>query len=234
MTEKSIAMVLFGVIPDISSFMWAASTILALIIAFETYRAYKYTRKDYLQAFMTGFALLAISYALLIPLIFGVHLPTYGYPTSDILDYPARMVIQSVGFILVALAYSRTRRAKHIMYWLLAILAVFVIADMLPDYIVPEVPYSVNALVYLLNLGLISYIVYRMLEKMRPTNLVIIGFLQMALSQYTGIIDALQGSELTHFLVQLTQLLSLSVFFAAFVRLPIRRRPIEVEAGKSR
>jgi len=226
-------LVLFGVVPDISSVTSAVSAILALIIAFETYQAYKYTRIAYLQAFIVGFALLAISYALLIPLIFGVKLPTSGYPTSDILDYPPRFAIQSVGFILIALAYSRTPRAKYIMYALLGLLAVFVILDMLPTNIFPEVPYSYNTLLYILNLILIFYVLYHMLEKMKPTDLVIMGFLLMALSQYTSIIDALQGSELTRFLVQLTQLFSLAVFIAAFLRLPTRHS-VEVEAVRSR
>jgi hypothetical protein len=223
-------LVLFGTIPDISSFTSAASTILAIVIALETYRAYEYTRKDYQLAFAVGFALLAASYALLVPLAFGIKLPTIGYATSDILNYPPRMVIQSVGFILVALAYSRTPRAKYFLYGLLALLGVLVVIVVIPQ--TPEIPYSVNALLYLLNLALICYVLYSMLEKTKPTDLVMIGFLLMALSQYTGIVDALQGSELTYFLVQLTRLLSLVVFFVAFLRLPVRR-PIEIQPDRS-
>lgn len=216
-------MVLFGVLPDISSFASAASVILTLIIVFESYRAYRYTRRDYLLAFVWGFGLLAVSYALLIPLQFGIKLPTVGYESGDILNYPPRLVIESAGFLLIGLAYSQTPKARYLLYSIVALLLVLVLLVVLPY--TPEVPYSVDALLYLLNLLLICYILYRMLDKTRPTDLVMIAFLLMAVSQYTGIIDTLQSGELTFFLVQLARILSLIIFFAAFLRVP-ERRPI--------
>lgn len=219
-------MVLFGVLPDISSFTSATSVILALVIIFESYRAYKYTRRDYLLAFIWGFGLLAISYALLIPAQFGLKLPTIGYESGDILNYPPRLVVESAGFLLISLAYSRTPKARYLLYGIVALLIALVLVVMLPN--TPQVPYSVDALLYLLNLLLSCYIIYHMVEKTRPTDLVMIGFFLMAVSQYTGIINTLQGGELTYFLVQLTRILSLVVFFAAFLRVP-ERRPVEMK-----
>ena len=217
-------LVLFGIVPDISSFTVAASVILTLVIVFESYRAYRYTKRDYLLTFVWGFALLAVSYALLLPHQFGIHLPTLGYTNGDILTYPPRLVIESAGFILIGLAYSRTPWAKYLLYSIVALLIVLVSLVILP--IAPKVPFSVDALLHFLNLVVICYILYHMLEKTRPTDLVMIAFLIMAVNQYTGIIDTLQTGELTVFLVQITRVLSLIIFFVAFLRVP-ERRPIE-------
>lgn len=203
--------------------------ILTLVIVFESYRAYRYTKRDYLLAFVWGFVLLAISYAFLIPYQFGIRLPTLGYESGNILNYPPRLVIESAGYLLIGLAYSRTPWAKYFLYSIVALLIVLVYIVILP--ITPEVPYSVDALLHLLNLAVICYILYHMLEKTRPTDLVILGFVVMAVNQYTGIIDTLQAGELTHFLVEIARVLSLIIFFVAFLRVP-ERRPIK--AGPAR
>lgn len=215
---------MFGVIPDISSFTSAASVILALVIVFESYKAYRYTHRDYLLAFAWGFALLAISYAVLIPRQFGINLPTVGYESGNILNYPPRLVIESAGYILIGLAYSRTPWVRYLLYGVLTLLMFLVLVILFPN--TPEVPYSVDALLHFLNLIVICYILYHMLEKTRPTDLVMIAFLVMAVSQYTGVIEVLQTGELTSFLVQATRVLSLITFFVAFLRVP-ERRPLE-------
>jgi hypothetical protein len=215
--EPVAKLVAFGVISDLSSIASALSAVLALVIAFQAYRAYNYTAKGYLLAFVAGFILLALSFVLLIPLAFGIDLPAVGYENNDILNYPPRIVMQSIGFILIGLSYSQTPRAKHFLYGLFALLVLLVVVVILPQ--APPVPYEVNSLLYLLNTGLLAYVLYHMMEKAKPTDLVFIGFLLMALSQYTGLIDTLQYGELTFFLTQAIRLVSLFIFFAAFLRL---------------
>ena len=205
-------------IPDITSLASALSASLALVIAFQAYRAYKYTEKNYLLAFVAGFSLLAASYVFLIPLAFGISLPTAGYERNDILNYPPRIVMQSFGFILIGLSYSQAPRVKHFLYGFIALLVFLVVLVILPQ--APSVLYSVNSLLYLLNTGLLAYVLYHMMEKSKPTDLVFIGFLFMALSQYTGFVDTLQNGELTSFLTQAIRLVSLLMFFVAFLRLP--------------
>ena len=146
-------MILTGFSLDFTSVVSILSVAFALSVAVESYIVFRRTEREHFLAFTVGFILLAVSYAHLNPLAFGIRLPTIGYETSDILAYPPRIVISSLGFIIIALSYTPTRRVKQILYGFIALLAFLVGLVLFPS--TPPVPYSVNSLLFLLHTGLL-------------------------------------------------------------------------------
>ncbi len=225
-------MVPLGIGLDFTSVASILSVAFALSIATESYIVFRRTERQHLLAFMVGFILLAVSYALLIPLAFGIKLPTVGYETSDILDYPPRIVISSLGFIIIALSYTPTRKVRGILYGLIALLAFFVALVFLPN--IPSIPYYFNSLLYLLHAGLLIYIIYRIATVRKPSELATLAFLFLLTSQGVGLIDSLIPSETIFLLGQAILVISFAFFFTALARAIRPRAATEPMPTKTR
>lgn len=209
---------------DFTSIASVLSTAFAIAVAIESYIVYRHTNRGHLLAFAVGFVLLAVSFALLIPLAFGIKLPTVGYETSDILDYPPRIIISSLGFIIIALSYTPTRRVKETLYVLIALLVLFVGIVLWPH--TPSVPHSFNSLLYLLHAGLLVYIVYRIGQGTKLSGLAMSAFLALLLSQCIALIDSLAPEEITFLVGQTIRVVSFVLFFLALAR-AIRPRAMQ-------
>jgi hypothetical protein len=192
------------------------STVFALSIALQSYLVYRRTRRGYFLEFGTGFIMLAASYALLIPLAFGVMLPTVGYPNSDILDYPPRIITSSIGFVIIALSYSSAPRIRQILYLLVALLGFLVLLVIGPQ--ISAVPYSIDNFLYVLHIGLLVYVLYQMWRVTRPIVTVFWGFVVLLVSQCIGLVDAFQPQEITFLLTQAVRVVSFGLLFAALAR----------------
>ncbi|MGH2639768.1 MAG: hypothetical protein ACRDF4_10915, partial [Rhabdochlamydiaceae bacterium] len=87
------------------------------------------------ELFFAGFLLLGLSFARLISVDSArITIPTCRGTTSNLQSYPPRLVIviQSLGFILIALSYIQSARAKqflYVLYGLLILLILFIILD---------------------------------------------------------------------------------------------------------
>lgn len=219
-------MLLAGVALEITSMASLLSVVFALSIAFEAYFVYRKTERRHFLAYSVAFTLFAISYALLIPLAFGVKLPTTGYETSDILAYPPRIVISSVGFALIALSYTRTHRVKQILYGLMVLLALLVALVILPRASV--VPYSFDSLLLLLHVGLLVYVCYRIWRVTKTMGLVSLGFIVLLVSELVALVATLQPDELTVLVAQTIRVASYALLFAALAQ-ALRPKPV-VEA----
>ena len=66
---------MLGVIPDLRSPTSALLAVLGPAISCQACLAYKHMEKDYLLAFTAGFVLLALSFVLRIPIVFGSLCP---------------------------------------------------------------------------------------------------------------------------------------------------------------
>lgn len=205
-------MLLAGVGLEISSIASVLSVVFALSIAFEAYFVYRRTEREHFLAYFVAFTLLAISYGLLIPLAFGVKLPTIGYEVSDILSYPPRIVISSIGYVIIALSYTRTHRVKQILYGLIALLVFLVVLVVTPQ--VPSIPFSVDSLLLLLHVALLAYVSYRMWQA-KSAGLVSLGFIILLCSQFAGLVASLQLEEVTVLLAQVLRVVSFSLLFSA-------------------
>ena len=213
-------MILTGFSIDFTSVVSILSVAFALSVAVESYIVFRRTERKHFLAFTVGFVLLAVSYALLIPLAFGIRLPTIGYETSDILAYPPRIVISSLGFIIIALSYTPTRRVKQILYGFIALLAFLVGLVLFPS--TPSVPYSVNSLLFLLHTGLLIYIILRIWRITRLTALTTTAFLSLLGSQFVAFVGSLSPNEIS---LMIAETLLLVSFFLFFVALAIAIRP---------
>ena len=222
-------MLLAGVSLEISSIASVLSVVFALSVAFEAYFVYRRTEREHFLTYFVAFTLLAISYALLIPLAFGVKLPTIGYETSDILAYPPRIVISSIGFVIIALSYTRTHRVKQTLYGLMVLLAFLVVLVVLPQ--IPRVPYSADSLLFLLHVGLLVYISYRMWQATKSIGLVSAGFIILLSSQFVALVASLQLEEVTILLAETLRVVSFVLLFAALA-LTISPKPmVEPKSG---
>jgi hypothetical protein len=171
----------------------ATSSVLALVLALQSYHAYRFVRKSYLLNFSAGFLLLAISYAVLLPLALGVKLPGNFQDTDDILNYPVFSVMETVGYALIALAYSQTKKSRTMLFGLISFVIALVILVLLPSSFVPL---YVDVILYLVNTSLVAYVLFHMLKIMPPTDLVFVGFLLLGIHEYTQFIT--QVAELIY------------------------------------
>jgi hypothetical protein len=209
----------------------AASAILSLVLALQAYHAFKYAKKDYLLNFSAGFLLLGLSFIILLPLALGVKLPGRYGDADDIVNYPVFALMQTVGYALIALAYSQTPAARKFLVSLIGFLVVLVTIVLLPHSIIPS---SVYVLFYLLNTGLLSFVLYHMLKLMPPTHLVFTGFLLLTLHEYTALIGAVNESiynypdDASFLIADLLRLTALCMLFVSF--LVTRRMLPSIEA----
>ncbi len=222
-----------GIGVDFTSLASALSTAFAVSIATQSFVVYRRTEREHFLALSVGFSLLAISFALLIPLAFGITLPTIGYESSDILSYPPRIVISPIGFIIIALSYSPRRHVKGLLYGLLCLLILLV--GMVIDPQLPPVPQDVNILLYVAQIGLLSYVLYQMSSAARPIGTVSLGFVLLLLSQCAALADFLQTGEVAFFVAQSLRLASFALLVVALVQAnrtsPIERRQTMERAG---
>ncbi|MGI0085729.1 MAG: hypothetical protein ACREBQ_11680 [Nitrososphaerales archaeon] len=198
---------------------------MAFILAIQAYHAFTYAKKDYLLNFSAGFLLLALSYIVLVPLALGISLPAYLEDADDIVNYPLFAVMQTIGYALIALAYSQRVRGKQILVGLTGLLIVPIILVLSPGAYMPE---SVDILLYLLNTSLLGFVLYHMLKVMPPTDLVFAGFLLLAIHEYTALIGSINESiysypdEGSFFVAELLRLSALCTLFVSF--LVVRRQ----------
>lgn len=200
---------------EVTSTASVLSVVFALSIAFEAYFVYRKTERRHFLSYSVAFTLFAISYALLIPLALGVRLPTIGYERSDVLAYPPRIVISSIGFALIALSYTGTHRVKQILYGLLVLLALLVGLVVLPQASV--VPYSADSLLFLLHVGLLAYVSYRIWEA-KSMGLVSLGFIVLLVSQLVALVATLQPEETTVLVAETIRVVSYALLFAALAQ----------------
>jgi hypothetical protein len=211
---------------DLSLPIALASALMTLVLSFQAYRAFKYAKRDYLLNFSVGFLLLTMSYALLIPLALGVKLPANFQDADDIINYPAFAFMQTIAYGLIALAYSQTTRSRQTLFGLVGLLGVVVFASLIPGM---DIIQSVDIVLYLINLGLLGFVLYHMMKFMPPTNLVFAGFLFLAIHQYTVLLGSLNEAiynytdDGTFLIATSLRLIAFGFMFVSFFA--SRRRP---------
>ena len=211
---------------DLSLPIALASALMTLVLAFQAYRAFKYAKRDYLLNFSVGFLLLTISYALLIPIALGMKLPANFQDADDIINYPAFAFMQTVAYALIALAYSQTIRARQTLFGLVGLLGVLVFTSLIPGMAMVQ---SVDIVLYLINVGLLGFVLYHMTKVMPPTNLVFAGFLFLTLHEYTVLLGSVNEAVYNYtddgtFLIATSiRLVAFGMMFVSFF--VSRRRP---------
>ena len=163
----------------------AASAILCLILSLQAYHSFRYVRKDYLLNFYAGFLLLGLCFVILVPLALGFKLPANYGDADDIASYPVFAVMQTIGYVLIALAYSQTKRARNFLIVLVGLLVVMVGLVLLPGSFVAS---FADIIMYLGNVMLLGFVLYHMLKVMPPTHLVFAGFLLLSIHEYTTLL----------------------------------------------
>lgn len=209
----------------------AVSAVLCLVLAVQAYHSFTYVKKDYLLNFCFGFMLLGLSFIITIPFVLGFKLPVHFGDADDIANYPVFAIMQTIGYALIALAYSQTKKSKDSLIALIGALIVVVVLVLLPNSFVPP---SVDILLYLANASLIGFILYHMLEVMPPTHLVFTGFLLLAIHEYTALIAAINETiynypdEGTFMIADIIRLSALCILFLSFLATRPRIKSIQL------
>jgi hypothetical protein len=212
---------------DASFGIASVSAILALVLAVQAFHAFGFTKRDYLLNFSAGFLLLGLSYVILIPLALGFHLPPNFADADDIVNYPVFTIMQTFGYTFIALAYTQTVRSKQVLIGFMGALIVIVIIILLPGSYVQE---SIDILLYLLNVCLLGFVLYHMLKVMPPADLVFLGFLFLAIHEYTALVGSIDEAvynvpdEGSFFIAEVLRLSGLCILFISF--LSARRRTV--------
>jgi hypothetical protein len=216
---------------DISVGISGVSSVLAFILAFHSYQAFKYSKKEYLLNFSGGFLLLALSYFILIPIALGIsNLSVRFGDTDDIANFPIIALMQTVGYGLIVLAYSQTVRARKILAYLMILLVLIATLTLFSKSFIPA---NVDVAIYILNTCLLSFVLYHMLKVMPPTDLVFAGFLTLAINEYTLLIGSINESlysypdEGTFLIAEVLRFIGLCMLVVAFLntrRYTIRAR----------
>jgi hypothetical protein len=210
------------------------SSALSFVLAFESYHAFKYSKKEYLLNFSAGFLLLALSYLILVLIATGLaNIPIHFGDTDDIANFPVIAVMETLGYGLIALAYSQTVRTKKTLTFLMTMVVFLVVLALVSKSFVPA---NVDIAVYLLNTGLLGFVLYHMLKVMPPVDLVFAGFLALAMNEYTMLIGAVNESlftytdEGTFLFAQILRFIALLMLVGAFLvsrRQVVRPRLVE-------
>lgn len=197
------------------------STLLASVIATQTLIAYRRTGRDYLLNYSVGFILLVISFVILLPTDFGVHIPLCCENRYYAIEsFPPRYILQTFGYILIALAYSRNRWEKQLLVVLTGLLVFLVILVLLPQVTVPR---YTDAYVHSADVAVIAYVLFYLLrfvirsQGSPSTGLVFVGFLLILFGQYTFAVHDLATVRLINLLAKTLQLLGLGTLVLAFL-----------------
>ena len=159
----------------------ALSGIFALVIVWKSIGAYRVTERSHLLNFTAGLLCLAVSYAWLIPIIATL-------PLGDVGRTP-RIVMELLGFALVASSYLTRERSGSL--WLLLLTAAAVAMATVSVYALP--PFSDDTLLgttHLVELALMIFVVAQVTRSyarnVTPGGLFVFwGFGLFAVSQYT-------------------------------------------------
>jgi hypothetical protein len=194
------------------------STLLALLIGFQAYRAYRFTGRKYLVNFSASFLLLGGSYYLV-----GFLLTPFGSPAVNPPLEWERLVLQSTAYLLLASAYfSKSGRGEEIT--LFSLLAVAAISVPLLNLVSPpsEVPF--DEYFYLLNFLLSIYVLARasrgyVSTQQRPATFAAAGFFLLTFSQFSWVIWDTDGGSVSLLFALLFRLLGLVVLVESLVEL---------------
>lgn len=224
-----------GFVLDLSAPISAVSAVLCFVLALQAYHSFRFVKKDYLLNFSFGFMLLGLSFAIVIPFVLGFKLPSKFGDSDDIANYPVFAVMQTIAYVLIALAYSQTRKSKNSLMLLIGALVLVVVLVLLPNSFVPS---SVDVLMYVANVGLLGFILYHMLKVMPPTHLVFTGFLLLAIHEYTAFIASINESfynlpdEGSFFIADIVRLAALCILFYSFLATRPSARSIQLIGGE--
>ena len=192
-----------------------ASSLLAAVIAIQAFRAYWFTKRRYLQNFVLGFFLLAISYYLL---AFGLQ-PIGRLEISPGFEWP-RLVVQTTAFGLIASSYySKDRKGERFLF---AGLAVFGLLALV--YVLSQQPPNggLDPYAYLVDTILSVYVfakaaqAYRR-EGKKEHRFAVLGFGLLALGQYTWLIRSLDGGNASFLFANSIRVAGLAIIAASFL-----------------
>ncbi len=195
-----------------------ASSILAFVIAFQAYRAYRFTQRRYLLNFLFGFLMLGVSYYLI---AFGIEVAQ----TPNIaqrFEWP-RLIVQSIAFALIASAYyTKQKHSERVFLAGLIALAAIAVPLVLTQLASTVSVKLVDQYFFLVNFILSLYVFGKSGQGYTKTGrkesvIVISGFGLLALSQYTWFIWAFEGGTISFLAANLVRLLGLILITAAFL-----------------
>jgi hypothetical protein len=190
---------------DVTIPISATSAALCFVLAVKAYHSNRYADKDYLLNFSAGFLLLGLSFLVLVPLALGLNFPRQFEDTDDIVNFPVFAVMQTMGYALIAFGYYQSCPARMVLLGLVGSLILIVFPVLLPNSI--EVS-SVDIILYLVNISLLGFILYHMLNVMPPTDLVFTRFLLLTIHEYAALSSVPSTNQFTailmmgHFLLE--------------------------------
>lgn len=197
----------------------SVSATLSFIIAYEAFRARKFSLSSYLLNYFVGFLLLGLSFVIVLPIDLGEHARQIIQLGYSVESFPPRLIMQSIGFILIALAYSHSRFAKQLLLILTGSLIALVVLVLLPAV---NVPPSVDIFLRIVNVAVLSYVLAYLLRFMfdlrfpRLTGLVFVGFLLELANQAVFAIHGVETVRILMFFAKVIGVAALVVLVCAF------------------
>jgi hypothetical protein len=198
------------------------TTILAFLISFQAYRAYRFTGRRYLVNFVASFLLLGISFYLVGFLFSSVVSPVLQRNLEWV-----RLVMQAVAYGLLASAYfSRSRRGESLLLGVLVTAALVTIP--LLNLVTPPPPSPVNEYIYFAIFILTLYILTQVsrgyaVNQESVAFLATSGFGLLAFSQFSWFIWSADGGVISILFALLFRLFGLTLIVLSLVRLGEKR-----------
>jgi hypothetical protein len=202
------------------------SALLALVLVYFFFKAYKFTRAIHLLGLPVGFSFLASSYIFLaVSLLYESDTAV-----SDQFMW-LRLITQSYGFAFIAFTYyfsSKTERAtKYLLFLVSAASALTVLLFLVASILAPpflELP-SISAVDECFRIGnllLLGYVIYSLVKRLQISHVPISGlwaptaFSLMWLAQYSSLIWGADASQTAFVLAHGARLASLALFIRIY------------------
>lgn len=195
---------------------------ICLLIAYLMFKSSRYFHRQYLLGLPIGFSFLALSYILL-----GLSL--YGIPGGEAAGYLG-FFARTYGFAFIAGTYflkgrDAWRSIGRSAVWLFALMLVLALLAFLIIIVPPflELPslQIADDYFYVVNLGLVGYIIfclYRTLKGGKIASAVLLGFGLLLMSQYSGLIWALEDGVYSLTLAHLVRTVGLVMLLKVAAR----------------
>lgn len=203
------------------------STVLALILVYFFFKAYKLTRSIFLLGLPVGFSFLASSYVFL-----GMSLLYENDVTVSESFLWLRLIAQSFGFIFIAFTYYFSSKTERSAKYLLATISLASVVSILLviGALVVTPPFmrfpSVNTAdecFRVMNLVFLGYVIYYLVKHFESPREAISGliwaplaFSLLWLAQYSLLIWGIDGSQTAFIFAHVVRLISLTLFIRIY------------------
>jgi hypothetical protein len=199
-----------------------ASVVLALVVIYFFFKAYRLRRSVFLLGLPLGFSFLAASYVFL-----GMFLV---YSNGFFLWL--RLITESYGFAFIAFSYyfssNAERTAKYFLVFIalasfVSILLLFVALIVAPPFFALPAVRTVDEVFRLANLVFLGYVIYYLVRKLESSHEAISGlvwapfaFSLMWLAQFSFFIWGVDGSQTAFAAGHVARLISLALFIRIY------------------